>query len=65
MAVMTAENTGSGLRAAGLAVTFLRRRSMFLMPSGTLVSPSFISNAAQRPSRSSMMASTSKPSESP
>ena len=43
----------------------LRKRSMFLMPSGALASPSLISSAAQRPSRSSMTTSTSSPSESP
>lgn len=56
---------GLGLRAAGLEATFSRKRSIFLMPSGTLASPSLISNAAQRPSRSSMTTSTSNPSESP
>ena len=47
------ENSGLGLRAAGLEATFSRKRSIFLTPSGTLASPSLISNAAQRPSRSS------------
>ena len=42
----TAQNSGLGLRAAGLEATFSRKRSIFLMPSGTLASPSLISNAA-------------------
>lgn len=49
----TAQNSGLGLRAAGLEATFSRKRSIFLMPSGALASPSLISNAAQRPPRSS------------
>ena len=53
LAVTTAMNDGSLLRAAGFESTFLRRRLRVATPSGTLFSPNFTAMPAHRPSRSS------------